>query len=293
MSNEHQQPHRLSHELDDFAASAMYMGGTNTILDARYVTWDYNGTQPPDSNTALMLKCLPTDGSNDNKEHIEYWNVGSSADYVPDENGQFLIGQKQMHQSCNLFQLLKSLRDNCGLERGKLSQDGIGVHALIGSDITFVRTEVKREGFRDSAPDITAGGGPKPQQRVQTALTATKAKFSWEKTGKGKGDAKGAATATTPATATAPAPASSNGAGGPDNAPLIAAISAVLADNDNAVELSNLSKLVTEKLSVVQGMTAGRRLTLMKSIKGPAQLAELAAANGWVVDEAEGVLLVG
>ncbi len=293
MSNEHAAPQRLSHEVDDFAASGIYSGGTNNIVDASFVTWDYNGSQPPDSNTALMLKCLPTDGSNDGKEHIEYWNVGSAADYMPDLEGKFLMGNKQPSQSCNFFQFMKSLRDNCGLERGVVSKEGVGIKALIASEITFIRHEVKRDFKDNAAPEMTASGAPRQQNnKPQTALIATKAKFSWEKAGKAKaGKVMPSATPQAPAQATQsaapPAAAPANG----DN-PLIPAIMEILAANDNAISLTDLPSKVTEKLGLIPGMTTGRRLNLLKTIKDPAQLEALASANGWAVDTEEGVLLV-
>lgn len=286
-----QQPARVSHELDDFSASGIYPGGRNTIVDAGYVLWDYNGKQPPNSNCAMKLTCQPTDGSNEGKQHEIYWNIGLSKDFVPEGDGSFVMGEKPMSQQCNWFFALSKFRDNCGLEKGKLSGDK-GVKALIGSEVTFIRMEHDRGDFGDQAQQLnpSTGGQARPRQK-QTVLVPSAAKFSWEMKGGTKGVAKPAQTAPTGTAPATTAATTSNGTGDTSH-PLYVALSAILEENDNAVMLSELAAKVTEKLSVVQGMSAAKRVVMIKTINDAAKLTEFAAQHGWTVDTEDGVLLI-
>jgi hypothetical protein len=294
----------LSHEVDDFIASAMYPGGTNVITSAKFVLWDYGGTQPPDSNCALALECNPLDGSNENKPHTEYWNVGATKDYQPDETGGFMFGSHEPNQSSNFFQFMKSLRDNCGMEKGRVSAPGVGMLALVGSHITFVRVPAPKREFKDQSNIDPTTGQPRADQNRggKDILVAAKANFAWE-TGKGKPKATtgtaSAASVAAPGTTGNPAqikpvtasPTASNG----DGDPLSDAIVAILTENDGAIELSALMTKVTEKLSVVTGLTAGRRIKLLKTIKTDdgtgVDLNKLGALSTlWSVDAGEGVV---
>lgn len=295
-----QEKRLLSHEADDFIASAMYPGGTNVITSAKFALWDYGGTQPPDSNCALALECNPLDGSNENKPHTEYWNVGAAKDYQPDPTGGFLLGTHEPNQSSNFFQFMKSLRDNCGMERGKLSTPGVGVVALTGSHITFARVPPPARDFKNETGVDPTTGQPRAPRKATEILVAVKANFAWEgnKAGKGKGTATAAPTASAPATPPLPtnptqaaAPAASNG----DGDPLTTSIVAILTENDGAIELANLMTKVTEKLSVVAGLTAGRRITMLKKIKTDdgkgVDVAKLTAlSDQWSVDAGDGVV---
>ncbi len=295
-----QEKRLLSHEADDFIASAMYPGGTNVITSAKFTLWDYGGTQPPDSNCALALECNPLDGSNENKPHTEYWNVGAAKDYQPDPTGGFLVGTHEPNQSSNFFQFMKSLRDNCGMERGKLSTPGVGVIALTGSHITFARVPPPARDFKNETGVDPTTGQPRAPRKATEILVAVKANFAWEgnKAGRGKGTATAAPVATAavatptvaPSGGAAPA-ATSNG----DGDPLTTSIVAILTENDGAIELANLMTKVTEKLSVVAGLTAGRRITMLKKIKTDdgkgVDVAKLTALSDlWSVDAGEGVV---
>jgi hypothetical protein len=283
-----QQPARVSHELEDFSASGIYPGGTNMITDAGYVLWDYNGKQPPNSNCAMKLTCQPTDGSNENKAHDIYWNIGLAKDFIPEGDGAFVLGDKPMSQQCNWFFALSKFRDNCGLEKGRLSGDK-GVKALIGSEVTFIRVPHERAEFGNDPAMPNPSGGPARPKQAPTILIPSKARFAWE-TAKGAA-ARAAAKPAAAASASTPPPASTNGAGD-TSSPLYMAISSILAENDNAVMVADLAAKVTEKLSVVQGMSAAKRVVLIKTVNDPAKLAEFAAANGWQLDTQEGVLLI-
>jgi len=286
MSN---QPVRVSHELDDFAAPGIYPGGTNTILDASYVLWDYNGRQPPNSNCAVKLHCQPTDGSNEGKPHEVYWNVGSAADFMPEPpDGKFMMSDKpdkRPSQQCNWFFALKHFQDNCGLEKGRLSGDN-GLKALIGSEVTFIRVPPPKRDFKEEAGiDPTTGLATQHQRKeANMVLVPCKARFSWEGAGRGK---KPVTTMPTTATAQA-APATTTATTGDD--PVAIAVAQILSENDGAIETVKLGKLVTEKLSIIQGMTAGRRMKLIKGVTDPEQLMALATAHGWTLDTAEGIL---
>jgi hypothetical protein len=293
MSN---QPVRVSHEIDDFAAPGIYPGGTNTILDASYVLWDYNGRQPPNSNCAVKLVCQPTDGSNEGKPHDVYWNVGSAADFIPEPPlGAFMLSDKpdkKPSQQCNWFFALKHFQDNCGLEKGRLSTDK-GLKVLIGSEVTFIRVPPPKRDFKEEAGlDPTTGQMTAPHQRTANqVLVPSKARFSWEVMGKARPKAQAAPAATAPATTAAPVNGAPPVAVSGDD-PVVIAIGQILTENDGAIETANLAKLVTEKLSVVQGMTAGRRIKLIKVVNDAEQLAALATSQGWALDTADGILSV-
>lgn len=282
---------RLAHEIDDFVASSLYPGGTNDVIDARYGLWDYGGTQPPDSNCAFILTLQPKDGSNGNQQHEEYWNVGPSSKFVPDpENNGWMIGSEPPSRSCNYFQLTNSLNLNCGLEKGKLSTD-VGVKILIGSEITFTRVDPPARDFRDDSNvlDPTTGQPRTQQQRSKPKqiLVATKATWAWE-----KGNKK--TTGMTNAKPTTQAATTANG----DNGDLLTtSIVAILTESDGAIELTNLMPKITEKLSVVAGLSAGKRISILKTIKAsdgksvdPVKLGEL--SNLWSVDSGEGIVVL-
>ena len=283
---------KIGHEVEDFATSGMYPGGTNVITDARWGLWDYGGTMAPDSQCALILDLTPLDGSNDNKPHTEYWNVGEAKIYGPIEDGKFMEGTRPATQSCNAFQFIKSLQDNCGMERGRLSVENIGVKVLVGSEITFARVPDTRDrsGFKTNLDPTT--GQPKVN-KPKEILVATKAKFAWES---GKRTATNKTTGTTaPVTHAAPNPTITHASTNGDGDHLSAAIVAVLTDNDGAIELTNLMPKVTEKLSVAAGLSTGTRLKLLKKLKtedgksvDPNKLGEL--SNLWSVDTNDGVV---
>jgi hypothetical protein len=279
-----QQPQRISHELDDFSASGIYPGGTNIITDAGYVLWDYGGSMPPNSNCAMKITCQPTDGSNENKPHDIYWNVGPASDFAPEGDGAFMMGNRPPSQQCNWFFALSKFRDNCGLEKGKLSGEK-GVKALIGSEVTFIRVPHEREAFKDQAPQIDPATGKPKQKQSSNIIIPSKARFAWE------AGRKGAATPVKAPVAGAAATAPVNGAGGSAGDPLHTALAAILSENDNAIELKDLAPKVVEKLSLA-GIGAAQRVKFIKTVNDVAKLTELATANGWTVDAAEGVLLI-
>ena len=109
-----------------------------------------------------------------------------------------------------------------------------------------------------------------------------------------KGGTKEAAkSAQASSTGTAPAtPATTSNGTGDTSHPLYVALSAILEENDNAVMLSELAAKVTEKLSVVQGMSAAKRVVMIKTINDAAKLTEFAGQHGWTVDTEDGVLLI-
>ena len=183
------------------------------------------------------------------------------------------------------------------MERGKLSTPGVGVVALTGSHITFARVPPPARDFKNETGVDPTTGQPRAPRKATEILVAVKANFAWEGNKAGKGKPAAATVATTAATPTvapsggATSAAASNG----DGDPLTTSIVAILTENDGAIELANLMTKVTEKLSVVAGLTAGRRITMLKKIKTDdgkgVDVAKLTAlSDQWSVDAGDGVV---
>lgn len=265
----------VSNELDDFEAGGLYPGGTGVIKELKYVLWDYDGKRAPDSVVAVHMLFSPTDGSNDGKDVDHYWSVGPAVDFAPDPNGGRLIALKAREaqgESSNWAFALKKFRDNCGLEKGKLSSDK-GIRVLEGSVATFVRQDQpSRSGLESDAQP--AGGGERKFK--PTTLVPTKAKFPWE-----KGAAK---TTTATKTTSTPAPAAaakaeSNGSGG--DVDLSEVIKKILEDNGGDIQYADLHKAALGALGSVERSS---RLELMKKVKDPEFVSALAQENGWTFD---------
>src|SRR5882724_6583195 len=135
-------PARVSNEIEDFVAGALYPGGRGLVKSCRYQLHDYNGKQAKDSNCGLFITFQPTDGSNEGKPLELFWNVGPSTEFIPDMGTQggfclALHGRAGISDTSNCGKYFMSkLRSTCGLPKGKLSEPA-GVHVLDGSEITF------------------------------------------------------------------------------------------------------------------------------------------------------------
>jgi hypothetical protein len=307
-------PQVLSNDPDDFVQSGLYPGGQGIVNDISYAFWDYAGTRPPNSEVAVKLDFHPTDGSNEGKPVEIYWSVGPAAEFSPSGDGGFVfsIGSATgVRTSSNWAFVAVKLRDNCGLEKGKLNGPA-GIKALIGSQLTLTRVDQpQREGL---APKMQQPG---QQERKPTILIPTAAVFGWDKPGTrrpaaprpatGKGPVAVPAmaapasapvpaaapvpqpmpTVAAPARAAAPAPAQSNGAGPVDVDTVIAEVLAELLTQTegNALEFVALPNSVLEKVGPQgRGVVVKQRMEITKQVKDPAYITQLAAAQGWAFD---------
>ena len=316
------QPKLLSNEIEDFVQSGLYLGGTGIIEDIAYAYWDYNGKLPPDSEVAVKALFKPIDGSNDGKDETIYWSVGPAKDFAPSGDGGsvFSVGNAEgVRNSSNWYHVGKALRDNCGLEKGKLSGPA-GIKVLIGTQLTIVRKDQpQREGMEKGALIPQQPGQPGQQERKPTFLIPTSAVFPWDKSGGRRAPAQFLAPkpATAQATAApAPAPISSpapvpvvqaqpagpqapvapaappppipinNGNAVADVHGLIGEVlGELLASNGNVVEFAAIPMSMTEKLGPQgRGVTVPARIEIMKQVKDPVYLASLAKQRGWSFD---------
>lgn len=278
---------------EDFQAGGLYPGGTGRIEDFRYKLWDYNGKQPPNSNVAVYMRMKPTDGSNGGEDVEQYWNVGSANDYMPDHTGGFLLpvvkpGQEaraKMSDGCNWHQAFEAFRNNCGLEQGRFSGAN-GIKVMIGSEVTLTRVDQKEREFGDrgaNAPANAPGQSGQQQRKFKPSiLVPTRCRFAWEIQGGARPAAAVAQMAAAPATATAPAVAHVNGSGG--DPALVKAIGELLAANPNGILIGDLTRLVTERLTL-NGVVGKSRAVMMRAVKDPEAVGVLAAANGWTFEE--------
>lgn len=285
------QPIQLSNELDDFVQAGLYPGGTGIVKRFLYTLWDYDGKVQPDSVCAVCCEIQPTDGSNEGKPVIVYWSQGPAKEYQPDHSGGFVLGvgnSKSQHLSSNWAFVLTKLRDNCGLEKGKLSEQGKGIRAMEGSEITLARVDQPKRDFNEEAPAQEPGqGGQGRGARKPTILVPTRCKFAWEKAGaKGKTTAKPTAAATATAATSAPAPASSNGSG---SGSLSTVLAELLTENSGTLDVSTLPKLINEKMGA-NGATVKDRMDAMKTVKNEEALGAIALENSWTLDS--GILSV-
>jgi hypothetical protein len=293
----------LSNDPDDFVQSGLYPGGTGIVEDIFYALWDYNGKQPPDSVCAVKLIFKPTDGSNEGKDVEIFWSVGPSSEFAPSQDGGFVFGVGNatgMRNSSNWYHIGVALRDNCGMEKGKLNGPA-GIKALLGSTLTLVRKDQPTRDGMD-APPQAQGQGHGGRQNKATFLVPTAAVFTWDKPGTGRAKAKPAAKpgpVTVPAAPATPAPRPVMAAPAPA-APVNGSASAtvdvdttiaeVLAEiltetEGNAVEFTNLPNLVLNKVGPQgRGVVVKQRMEITKQVKDPSYITALAGAQGWTFD---------
>jgi hypothetical protein len=264
---------RASNEVDDFVAGGIYPGGTGIIQDISYTLWDYNGTQPPNSQCAVKLMFQPTDGSNENKPVEIYWSCGPATTIQPDPgHAGFALGV--FHTNSNWWFVLQKLKDGCGLQRGALSAAD-GIRVLIGSEMTLARVDPpKRDGMPSAAP--TQPGQQQP--RVNQILIPTRVKFAWEKT-QSRGRGRAAEPAAAPATPSAP-PAATNG-NSSDADIISSALTKTLTDNGGSIPMDDLVKLMTPNLKHVP---VAQRVEIMKLVKSPGYMVDIYEANGFTAD---------
>lgn len=178
----------LSNELEDFQGGGIYNGGTGIAQEFCYRLWDYGGKRAPNSQLAVYMKFQPVDGSNNNEPVDIWWSVGPAVDdkthqvmMQPDPTGGFIIGSEgkaAASDNSNWAEVLKELRNTCGLTKGRLSQPGLGVRALQGSRFSLVRRDQKpREGLEQDEPQPGQGQQGK---RKSTILVPTRVVFPWD-----------------------------------------------------------------------------------------------------------------
>lgn len=284
----------ISNNPDNFEQGALYNGGSGTLTDMRYVLWDYDGKQPPDSAVAVKYSFQPTDGSNEGKlVENNYWSVGPASDFVPDPTGGHLIPVKTRSaqgSSSNWAFVLSKFKLGCGLDTSLL--DGpTGILALIGSDLTLARIDQpKREGLNDDDKPAGEGGGKKFKA---TILVPTKAKFPWEKKAGSAGaaskpqvaasaNANAAPAATVASKATVGQTATPTVDGAPSD--LAGALAVILTESGGSIEFDAIPASVIEKL---KHLDRGPRMEIIKQAKNREAVAEIAKANNWTLSATE------
>lgn len=269
----------VSNEIDDFEQGGLYPGGTGIFESIKYTLWDYDGNQPKDSAIAVHVKFQPTDGSNEGKPVDIYWSAGNAADFAPDPTGGFLVplkAREKQSDNSNWAHVLKRFKDNCGLEKGKLSGP-TGILALERSEVTLTRIDQpKREGLNEDKP----AEGDKKQTRGKTFLAPTKARFPWEKGGAGT---RAAAPKTNPTPApTETATPSSNGAAGSTDLSVV--IKDLVTSKGGSIMFAELPK---ELLGVLADVDRSERTNLIKQAKDVKFIENLATENSWTFDGKE------
>jgi hypothetical protein len=290
-------PQILSNEIEEFqAGGGLYPGGTCLIEECCYKLWDYNGKRPKDSQTAAYLRLKPLDGSNEGKIVEQFYSVGgTSSDYVPDNTGGNLISLKgsPLRDSTNWAHFLETLRNNCGLEKGRLSTN-LGIRALQNGVITVVKADQKHRDFGD---DLPATGGKDDKKKFKaTTLLPTKFTATWDPNYANATRNIPMASVHAQAPAPAPAPTSqyTNGAppapamapppmptGGPVDATLSGVLKSLLAKHNGSLTTTGLPKLVLEELGA--SVTREVRVAVAKEAGDMALVAAAAQVNGWVL----------
>jgi len=173
------QPQILSNEIEEFqAGGGLYPGGTCIVEEACYKLHDYNGTRPKDSVCSAYLRLKPIDGSNDGKIVEQFYSIGGGNktnvdDFMPDNTGGNIISMKgtPFRDSSNWAHFLETARNNCGLEKGRLSGP-TGIRILQNAVITVIKADQKHHDFGDELPMTGRPDDRKKQKR--TTLLPTK-----------------------------------------------------------------------------------------------------------------------
>lgn len=276
---------RLSNAAEDFQAGGLYPGGSGIFTEFKYELWDYNGTQPPDSNVAVHAVFQPTDGSNENKPVIIFWNVGPAGEFSILDDGAFLGSEtrKGLSDNCNWKQALDAFKKSGGLD-DKLLNGAKGLLILRGTEATLTRADQKeREGFRDEAkeePKDGKGDGRKPFKR--TILVPTRCKFPWEKPGAARPVAVmpapvAGAVAGAPGTVAALPPlpnAAANGTG----TSFADVVEAILTAQGGTIDMAALPKLIVDS---TPNLDRAARVAYTKLAKDEAEMNKVATEKNW------------
>ena len=267
-------PQRVSNS--DFQAGGIYPGGTGIVKDIAYKLWDYNGTQPPNSQTCVEAIFSPIRQVQRGKDVAINWNVAKADSHAPDpSNSGFCLDLKgtgaKLSDSSNWhFAFEEGFVKNCGIPKDALDGPN-GIKALIGSELTLTRMDPPKRDLPNAAP---AAPG-QPPKRVNQILIPTRAKWAWE-----RGGARQTDTAT--GTSATPNAAASNGAGaGGDLASLMLSI---VTKEGGAIDMADFTAKLTAELTLA-GIKGKDRVNLLKSSKTAASLTSAAAANNLLLEQ--------
>lgn len=283
-------PVRMSNE-EFMAGGGLYQGGTGLCKRFNFTLWDYNGSWPKDSVVAAEMLFQPTDGSNEGKETLLHWTVGSATDYSPDgqANNGFVLalkGQQKLGDGSNYAYFLKKLAETCGMPQGKLS-GATGIHALEGSSLTVARVDQpKREGLPDATP-----ADPNKKAFPKQTYIPTRAVWGWDTGAQpAQAAAPGARTArrgaaAAPVAPVAPAPVAAAPVNGSTGSPVTAAsiIEGILT-NLGSANVADLPRLGLEWLTANNITDRSIRLPLSKELKDAAAVEEMAVVNDWKLE---------
>ena len=291
-------PQILSNEIEDFqAGGGLYPGGTGIIKESKYILWDGNGKYPPNSLCYALIRTQPTDGSNDGKMVDSYYSVGSANDYVPDNTGGNVVSlrNKNFMDSTNWGVFLKKLRNDCGLEKGKLSTP-TGIRVMENGIITLIRIEQPHREGMDELPKT--GQKDDKKKFVATMLVPSKATFHWDPNygnamarSMSAAPAQGPAPATTqnpyvngapPAQATTQASAQTMSTAPITDLSLGGVLKSLLAKHGGSLSTVGLPKLVLEEL-IGANIDRVARVNIAKEAGDVNALSAVSQANGWVM----------
>jgi hypothetical protein len=271
----------VSNEPDDFTSGGLINDIDVTIKSLRY-TLDKPENYTFDDRVFLHMEMVSADGV----EHDQFWAAGNNEDFVPSQDGGFLLPLKDrttQSKSSNAFDLLNSFRVNGGLPKGKLNEPG-GVGVLVGTNFHIIQVPAKhREGLAGS--DTTKTG-----QTRTVAVCSKVNSYPWDK-GAGKGKARTPAAAagasSTPATSASAAPAATDN-GGSDDEKVAAFVKAILeeAGSEGILHKTTDPRLTqtTLKVKVFKAISGKADKTFRDEATRIVQDENWLAANGFMVD---------
>ena len=94
---------------------------TAEVVESKFASWDYNGTQP-EPVPAMKWGMKDVDSG---EEHEQYWSVGAAKDWVPSADGKSLIptgSQTSLKKGSNGVMVLESIV-NSGFPEDKIGTD--------------------------------------------------------------------------------------------------------------------------------------------------------------------------
>src|SRR5574342_1393115 len=116
----------VSQNPDDFVQGGLISDVDVEFKSFRFCLWDYTGPIP-EPQLAVRGEMAPLDAPDEEVE--QYWSAGSTAEFVPSEDGKTVNPTHdgaQMKRSSNWAMLLTSLK-NCGVDTKVLGPGDISV----------------------------------------------------------------------------------------------------------------------------------------------------------------------
>jgi hypothetical protein len=165
-----------------FVEGGALLDDVNLVIQrARFILGDYDGKM---MEKVPMLDLLVA--TEDGEEHHQFYSVGGSSDFAPDDTGKGLnkIGSKSSLTKSSNFALFMAALVEAGFDEGKVDDNDISF--LEGVRAHFLRKAVKREGLENK------------KGKDNTVLVIDKLLEAKKSAGKGKaatGSAKSAAKA--------------------------------------------------------------------------------------------------